>query len=511
MKLRENAVDSTEKSVADAFSPFSEWASIPWKVLTENVKRLQMRIAKAVREGKWRKVKILQRLLSRSTSAKFLAVRRVVQNNGSKTPGIDNVLWKTDHQKLEAARSLKGKAYKAKPLRRIYIPKKGDKTKLRPLGIPTLFDRSMQALHKFTLEPVAESLADHHSYGFRPLRSTADAIEQCFKVLARGCSAQWILEGDIKSCFDKISHDWLQENIPMDKIILKKWLKAGYMEEGKSYPTEAGTPQGGIASCVLANMALDGLARVVEIAALKNQKVHFVRYCDDFIITGASKEILEQHIKPLVEAFLKDRGLELAQEKTKISHINDGFNFLGFNLRKYSGKLLIKPDKQNVKSILRSVREVIKSNKSVKTEDIINLLNPKIQGWAQYYKHVVAKETFDLIDHQIFQYLHKWVRRRHPNKNAQWCKKRYYRSCNLRNWIFSTSIKDKQGQKQTLDLYMMASTPIKRHIKIRAEAHPYDPKYKEYTWLRKAKQIVNRANGKSKELADLILRELRDL
>ena len=228
------------------------------------------------------------------------------------------------------------------------VPKKNGKR--RPLGIPTQRDRAMQALHLLGLEPVAETQADRNAYGFRPKRSTADAIGRCFTVLARKPGAQWILEGDIKACFDRISHSWLLDHIPMDKRVLRKWLAAGYMEEGILYPTEAGTPQGGIASPSLANMALDGLEEVAVKAVPRGQKVHVVKYADDFIITGASKEVLEEKVKPAVETFLWERGMELSVEKTHITHINDGFDFLGFNVRKYAGKLLIKPAKASVKA-----------------------------------------------------------------------------------------------------------------------------------------------------------------
>lgn len=219
------------------------------------------------------------------------------------------------------------------------------------------------------------------SYGFRPRRSTADAIAQCFIVLSRKTSAQWILEGDIKACFDRISHPWLQSHIPMDKRILGLWLAAGYMEEGNVYPTEAGTPQGGIASPVLANMALDGLEAVARQAAC-NQKVNIIKYADDFVITGASKEVLEQRVKPAVVTFLRMRGLELSEEKTHITHIDDGFDFLGFNVRKYQGKLLIKPAKASIKRFLTEIWALIKANTAATSEQLIRQLNSKLRGWA---------------------------------------------------------------------------------------------------------------------------------
>ena len=245
-----------------------KWDAIDWRQAEQQVKRLQMRIAKAVREGRWGKVKALQWLLTHSWSAKLLAVRRVVKNPGHRTPGVDRVVWTTPAQKMRAARSLQRRGYQPQPLRRIYIPKKSGK--LRPLSIPVMDDRAMQALHLLALEPVSETLADRNSYGFRPYRSTADAIGQCFTVLAQKQSAQWILEGDIKACFDRISHRWLERHIPVDKAILKKWLAAGYIEKEVFYSTKAGTPQGGIASPAIANMALDGLEQAVLKAAPHN-------------------------------------------------------------------------------------------------------------------------------------------------------------------------------------------------------------------------------------------------
>ncbi len=220
------------------------WSSIDWGAVESHVRRLQMRIAKAIREKKHNKAKALQWILTHSHYAKLLAVKRVTQNKGNKTPGVDNQRWTTEKQKMQAAKSLKKHGYQTMPLRRIYIPKKNGK--LRPLGIPTMKCRAMQALYLLALEPIAETLADKNSYGFRPKRSTVDAIEQCHHVLCRKVSARWVLEGDIKGCFDNICHQWMLDNIPMDKAILRKWLKAGYMEDGKLFSTEAGTPQGGL-------------------------------------------------------------------------------------------------------------------------------------------------------------------------------------------------------------------------------------------------------------------------
>jgi RNA-directed DNA polymerase len=266
-----------------------EWHSINWAKCHKEVRRLQVRIVKATQEGRHGKVKALQWLLTHSFSGKALAVKRVTENQGRKTPGVDGKTWSTPRDKSQAIMSLKRHGYKTMPLKRIHIPKANGKK--RPLGIPTMKDRAMQALYLQALEPVAETLADKRSFGFRPKRSTADAIEQCFSTLCKKDRAEWILEGDIKGCFDHISHDWLIDNVPMDKTILKKWLIAGFVEDKQLFPTESGTPQGGIISPVLANIALDGLEkelmnrwRVTTIKGRKfNPKVNYIRYADDCV------------------------------------------------------------------------------------------------------------------------------------------------------------------------------------------------------------------------------------
>ncbi len=477
------------ESVLGASSAGSpHWDAINWHAIERQVRRLQMRIAKAVREGRWGKVKALQWLLTHSFSAKLLAVKRVVHNPGRRTPGVDRVVWRTAAQKMRAARSLKRRDYHPQPLRRLYIPKKSGK--FRPLSIPCMSDRAMQALHLLALEPVAETKADRNSYGFRPYRSTADAMMQCFIVLAQKQSAQWILEGDIKACFDQISHAWLESHIPMDSSVLRKWSAAGYIEKEVFYPTEAGAPQGGIASPCLANMTLDGLEQVAIQVAPRQAKIHVARFADDFIVTAVSKEILEQQVKPAIEAFLHTRGLELSPEKTKITHIDDGFDFLGWHFRKYNGKLIIKPSKANVKALLAKVREVIKSNPTAKTVHLIQQLNPVIRGWANYHRHVAAKKTFNHVDNSIYLALRRWIKRRHPNKNASWRKQRYFRSEGLRHWIFSVKVRHEDGSTGYLDLLKASSIAIRRHVKIKGDATPYDPKCTDYFERRKRSSTV---------------------
>lgn len=482
------------KTIAGASSASSlTWKTIEWDHVTTEVKRLQMRIAKAVREKRYGKAKALQWLLTHSFAAKLLAVKRVSQSSGAKTPGVDGVVWKTQNQKMQAAHLLQRQGYQPQPLRRIYIPKK-QKGSFRPLSIPCLIDRAMQALHLLSLEPVMETVADKNAYGFRPQRSCADAIEQCFKALRREDSAAFILEGDIRACFDRLSGKWLEDNILMDKVILSKWLTSGYMEKEILHTTYDGVPQGGVISPAILVLALKGLEEAVRKATSrkKKDKVNVISYADDFVITGATKEVLENKVMSTVVAFLKERGLELSVEKTLITHIDDGFDFLGFNVRKYKGKLLIKPSKGNIKVFLGKIRTLIKSNATIKTEELIRLLNPKIRGWANYYRHVVSKTTFYYIDSCIFEALMRWINRRHPNKNAAWKYKQYFRVKGMNRWIFSVKTKNRNGKYYFLDLFEAAQLPIRRHIKIRAEANPYDPKYTEYFSKRERLKIMLR-------------------
>ena len=475
----------------------SNWPQ-SWCRIESDVKRLQVRIAKATRESRWGKAQALQRLLTRSYSGKMLAVKRVTENRGKKTPGIDGKIWSTPVAKSKGASALKHRGYRPQPLRRLYIPKSDGKE--RPLGIPTMRDRAMQALWKLALEPVAETRADPNSYGFRPERSTADAIAHGFTVLAKRSSAEWILEGDIRGCFDNISHDWLLANVPMDKTILRKWLQAGYVEQGTLFATEAGTPQGGIISPILANWTLDGLeqAALTSVASTERRrrpfKVHAVRYADDFIVTGASKSLLEHQVRPAIEAFLKERGLELSAKKTHITHISEGFDFLGQNVRKYAGKLLITPARKSVKVLLEKVREVVNGNKAATQANLILTLNPIIRGWAMYHRHVVAAARFAWIDHQIWRILWRWAVRRHAMKNAHWVKQRYFRVAGRRHWVFACKER-KHGMSQPVWLFAAASVPIIRHVKICSAANPFDPAWTLYLERRRAQRQVARSPG----------------
>jgi RNA-directed DNA polymerase len=483
-----------------------DWHKIDWEKANREVRRMQARIVEATKAGRWGKVRALQHLLTHSFYAKALAVRRVTENQGRQTPGIDGAIWSTPQAKAKAIGQLKQHGYHPLPLRRAYIPKKNGK--MRPLGIPTMKDRAMQALYLLALEPIAETTADAVSYGFRPKRSCADAIEQCFKGLSRKTSAQWALEGDIKACFDGISHEWLLVHIPMDKKMLRKWLKAGYMEKGHLFPTDAGTPQGGIISPVLANMALDGLeaelkAHWPKIGTKQTGKIHLVRYADDFIITGESKELLEE-VKLAVEAFLRERGLILSPDKTLITHITQGFDFLGQNIRKYPFgqgryKLLIKPSKKSIDGFLREIRAIIKDNPTIPAAGLIGLLNPKIRGWALYHRHVVSRKVFERVDHEIHKALWSWAIRRHKNKGKQWIKERYWRTIGNRRWVFTGEDTDKRGKKKIYTLLKASDVSIVRHTKIQNDANPHDLQWKAYFEKRAFLQSLQDTYGEARK------------
>lgn len=382
---------------------------------------------------------------------------------------------------------------------------------MRPLGIPTMTDRAMQTLYKFSLEPIAETYADPNSYGFRIGRSTHDAIEQCFTDLNKGKSPEWILEGDIKGCFDHISHQWLLENVPMDTQILEKWLKCGFVETGKLFPTDEGTPQGGTISPTLMNMTLDGLERLLQERLPTRQKVNgrthfnklnFVRYADDFIITGESPEFLRDKVLPIVKEFLTERGLQLSEEKTVITHIEDGFDFLGKNIRKYNGKLLIKPSKTSVKSFLAKVRSIIKGNKSTKQETLIRKLNPVIRGWVNNQRYVVSSKVFSRVDYEIYKCLWQWAKRRHKKKSHKWIAQKYWHHIGSRQWTFSVPYENQSAEGEPLycKLEYATDTKIIRFKKIVAEANPFDEYWTDYFEEREGEKLLNSTKGREKLL-----------
>ncbi|WP_147564825.1 group II intron reverse transcriptase/maturase [Clostridium tyrobutyricum] len=477
MNFSNSTTDKTEK-LKDNKLLANQWESIDWTQVKKYVNRLQTRIAKATVKGDRNKTKRLQYLLTHSFYAKAYAVKKVTTNKGKNTSGVDKKLWSTSASKMKATIKLTDKHYTTNPLRRVYISKK-DRRKKRPLGIPTMYDRAMQTLYSLALEPIAEVTGDNISFGFRKGRSAKDACEQIFNVLARNCSPTWILEGDIKGCFDNINHEWLMKNIPMDRMIMKQFLKSGFIYKGELFPTDKGSPQGGAISSLYANMTLDGLENLIQDNYHRNSKgnienhyraktkVNLIRYADDFIITAKTKEIAEE-VKNLVSSFLKTRGLTLSDEKTNITHIDNGFDFLGWNFRKFKGKLIVKPSKDSIKSMIQKCSNIIlKEGKAMSQSEIIRRLNLIIRGWTNYHRHVVASHTFSYINNTIYLLLKQWAKHRHPNKNSWWRLNKYWHEKNGKRWLFSS------GKYSLINLRRIE---IIRHTKLQISKNPFTDK-----------------------------------
>jgi RNA-directed DNA polymerase len=500
----EKQMYENKKSCASSDHNGQTWESIDWNKCEQMVNKLQARIVKAQKAGKYGRVKTLQWILTHSFYAKALAVKRVTSNNGKKTSGVDKVLWSTPQSKLKAIVTLKRRGYKPQPLKRVNIKKSNGK--LRPLGIPTMKDRAMQALYLMALEPVSETTADNYSFGFRKDRSTADAMARCHALLSRKSAAQWVLEGDIKGCFDHISHNWLMENIPMDKSMLQKWLKCGFIYKNELFPTDEGTPQGGIISPTLANMTLDGLQELLETNFPWERvpgkwgwycpKVRLVRYADDFIITGDTKELLEQKVKPLVTQFLAERGLTLSEEKTKITHISEGFDFLGFNVRKFGDTLLTQPAKDRIKRMLAKIKYEIKRFRGDAQHELIMRLNPILNGWANYYKHSAASNVFRKADHQIYEKLWRWALRRHGNKCKGWIKNRYFHRINGRDWVFAIKKKNEKKEEYYIPITLLFNTKIVTYPQLKCEVNPFDPDWRQYLEKRRTTKMKMSLKGK---------------
>ncbi len=417
-----------------------QWNNIDWKKVEKHVNRLQTRIAKAEKDDIWYLIKRLQYLLTHSFYAKLLAIRKVNQNRGKRTAGIDGETWSSPQSKMKAAFCLTDKKYVAKPLKRVFIEKQGKKKK-RPLGIPTMYDRSMQSLYALALEPIAEINGDRTSFGFRKFRSTHDACEYAFRYLCKKNSPVWILDG-----IEKL----LSENFPKNKY---------YRIEGKR---------------------------------TAKYKVNFVRYADDFIVTANTEEIAKE-AKELIKDFLKDRGLELSDEKTVITHIDDGFDFLGWNFRKYNGKLLVKPSKKSIDKFTEKISVTIKDGNAWKQEVLIGALNPIITGWANYHQSVVSSEIFHKLDSRIWGMLWHWAKRRHPEKSKHWIAEKYWHPVGKRKWVFSDSKKQ---------LCFLFDTKIVRHIKLKLDMNPH--LNKEYFLSRKLKLGEMKLTSIAKNVLDEI-------
>lgn len=467
----------------------TEWNALDWRKLEKRVFKLQNRIFKASSRSDVKAVRRLQKTLLRSRSAKCLAVRRVTQDNqGKKTAGIDGVRQLTPIARIQLAENLKI-SDDAKPTRRVWIPKPGTEEK-RPLGIPTMEDRARQALVKLMLEPEWEAKFEPNSYGFRPGRSCHDAIGAIWIDLNQ--RAKFVLDADISKCFDRIDHSALLAKLgtfPACRRQIKAWLKAGFMDGGTLFPTEEGTPQGGVISPLLANIALHGLETAITGIPIK-RRPKVVRYADDFVVFGNSPEIIERS-KKVAEEWLREVGLELKPSKTRIAHTHEeyngnlGFDFLGFTVRQFSVgkyhtafngkgqslgfKTLIKPSKQNVKRHMEKIDKIILAHRSAPQAALIQRLNPLISGWSNYFSTVVSKMTFNWLDNYVFWRLWAWANHRHPSKSKSWQKKKYWHRAWGRSWVFGVR---KDDAFITLNLH--ARTPIVRHVKVQGQRSPYD-------------------------------------
>jgi len=353
----------------------------------------------------------------------------------------------------------------------------------------------MQAIVTAALEPEWEARFEANSYGFRPGRCTMDAIEAIHTTLSQKHSSPWVLDADISGCFDNIDHGPLLAKLPVFTATLRRWLQAGVVELGFFSPTDTGTPQGGVISPLLANVALDGMERLFDAewsagrpkspAFRKglNKGVTVIRYADDFVATAPTREVLETHVRPRLEHFLQARGLAFSEAKTRIRHIRDGFNFLGFHLRKFGSrdeKLLTVPQKDKVLTHLRGIRAYLDAHKQTPAVQVIKALNPVIRGWAQYYRHVSAKAVLAKVGHAQWHMLWRWAKRRHPKKSCAWVKARYYR--NEGYWAF------REGKAE---LVKPERTPITRFTKVAGKNSPYDPVLRQY-WRQRRKRQVGR-------------------
>lgn len=474
--------------------PMYEWNTINWNKIQRNVFKLQKRIYQASLRGDVKSMRKLQKLLLKSNAAKLLAVRKVTQDNqGKNTAGIDGVSKLTPKQRLVLCQQLSFTA-KVKPTRRVWIPKPNSNEK-RPLGIPVMKDRALQALVKLSLEPEWEAKFEPNSYGFRPARSAHDAIEAIF--LSIRTVPKYVLDADIEKCFDKINHEELLKRLntyPSLARLIRAWLKAGVMEDEVFSATEFGTPQGGVVSPLLANIALHGMEEFIakKFPQKRINKANFrqpqlIRYADDLLVIHKDRFVIEQ-CKEELEIWLNKIGLKLKPSKTRIAHTLEkdengerGFEFLGMHIGQYvvgkthSGKTghgvplgfktLIRPSCKSQKRQHKSVKVIVRKNRSAKQEWLIKQLNPVIRGWGQYHSTVVSKQVFTRMNNNLFQSLRRWSKRRHPKKSQTWVNRKYWR-LETGHWTFSPP----NGKK----LRMYSEIPIVRHIKVAGFRSPFD-------------------------------------
>ena len=494
-------------SLANGTEKQTDWNAINWRKANRTVRNLRHRIFRATQEGNLNKVRSLQKLMLKSYSNRLVSVRRVAQiNAGKNTPGVDKLVIKTPAARGRMVDILAHYTlWKAKPARRVYIPKANGK--LRPLGIPVIVDRCLQAMVKNALEPAWEARFEGSSYGFRPGRSCHDAIEKIYGLARPNKTKKWVLDADIRGAFDNISHDYLLKTIGAvpGKELIKQWLKAGYVEHGAFHATEQGTPQGGVASPLLANIALHGMEEAIGVTYdYRGQligKRAVVRYADDFVCFCETREDAEQVQKILVE-WLKERGLALSEEKTRIVHLTEGFDFLGFNIRHYPApqtsrtgwKLLIKPSKESVQDVQRKLKDQWDKVQGTNVPSVLTKLNPIIRGWANYFRTAVAKEIFSSLDRWMFYKADRYTRHMHPKKPKDWRHRKYWGRFQLERldpWVF--------GDKQTGGHVLKFSWfPIERHVLVKGRASLDDPRLVDYWQKRQAAKAKDLTLSKQK-------------
>lgn len=462
------------------------YKDIDWARCNTELKTIQSEIVTAYRSRKFKHTKLLQKKLVRSFAARALAIKRVSSNKGSSTAGVDNILWTTDQLKINAVKSLKNlKNYRAQPVRRVYISKSDGS--LRPLGIPTLFDRAVQALWYSALIPIAEEVSDDRSYGFKPFRSTRDCVQYLKLVVGSYTNTRrFVLDADIKSFFDTVSHEWLLQNIPMDPKILSEFIKAGYLDDSHFKETSEGFPQGGIISPVIANLTLDGLQKEL------NPEFLMTRYVDDFVVLGKSHQALEKEAIPIVESFLKIRGLKLNMRKTHITDIVKGFDFLGFNFREFPDKNRIKgskkgiflaqPSKIRILQFKRKLSTIIRNHKNIEPYVLILKLNPIIRGWSEYYRIATATRAFNLIGHHLFRTIWAMLTKKYRGLGRRVIRKRHFITRGNYRWVFTDRIKPEDSR---VDLFQIQYVKMKRHMICRALNHLDPDNYSYFEKRRK--------------------------